>query len=509
MTQVTAKLIRLHAGDNVALAAESLARGSRLDDKNLTCTADVPAGHKVALTPIAKGEAVHKYGTLIGHALTDIEPGDHVHSHNLAMSDHSQEYRVGVDAKPTSVLPPEQRAVFQGYVRGNGKVGTRNYIGVLSTVNCSASVSHFIADQAETLLKDQLDNIDGIVGVSHGAGCCMTIGGEGLEILQDSLAGFARNPNFCAVLVVGLGCEVNLVSTFMESSGLATGPLLATLDIQELGGTAKTVAAGVEKIKEMLPRLSHIKRETVSAEHLMVALECGGSDAYSGISSNPALGAAADLVVQHGGTVILAETPEIYGAEHLLIQRAESQEVADKLIDRIKWWEGYTEKHGAQINNNPTPGNKEGGLTTILEKSLGAVAKAGTTNLKDVFRYAKPVTTRGMVFMDTPGYDIASITGMIAGGANMVCFTTGRGTVVGFKPVPTLKLSSNTAMYQRMSDDIDINCGPVVDQGVGIREMGDTIFQAILDTASGTLSKSEAYGFGDNEFVPWHIGAVL
>ncbi len=509
MTHLTSDIIRLHAGDNVAVAAREIPPGPVAGSADLSAAVQIPAGHKVATTPIAKGEAVYKYGTIIGHAQAAIPKGDHVHSHNLAMSDHNQDYRVGIDASPTPLLPLEERATFQGYVRGNGKVGTRNYIGVLSTVNCSASVSHFIAREAEALLKDELGNIDGIVGVSHGAGCCMTIGGEGLEILQDCLAGFARNPNFCAVLVVGLGCEVNLVSTFMETTGLSQGPLLVPLNIQDLGGTAKTVAAGVEAIREMLPRLAHIKRETASAEHLVLALECGGSDAYSGISANPSLGAAADLVVENGGTVILAETPEIYGAEHLLIQRAETRETADKLIQRIKWWEAYTEKHGAQINNNPTPGNKEGGLTTILEKSLGAVAKAGTTNLRDVFCYAKPVTTKGMVFMDTPGYDIASITGMIAGGANMVCFTTGRGTVVGFKPVPCLKLASNTHMYTRMSDDIDINCGPVVDQGVTIKEMGKEIFQAILDTASGKPSKSEALGFGDNEFVPWHIGAVL
>ena len=503
------ELILLNPNDNVAVAVTPLAEGTRTTSPVITCTGDIPAGHKVALTPIAKGTPVYKYGTIIGHALSDISQGDHIHSHNLAMADHNQDYQVGIDAAPTPILPPSERASFEGYVRPNGKVGTRNYIGVLSTVNCSASVSHFIANEAEGILKDELGNIDGIVGVSHGAGCCMTLGGEGLEILQDSLSGFARNPNFCAVLVVGLGCEVNLVSTFMETTGLSTGPLLSTLNIQELGGTAKTVAAGVERIRDMLPRLKDIHRETVSAEHLMVGLECGGSDAYSGISSNPALGAAADLVVKNGGTVILAETPEIYGAEHLLIQRAKTREAADKLIERIKWWEDYTEKHGAQINNNPTPGNKEGGLTTILEKSLGAVAKAGTTNLMDVYGYAKPVTAKGMVFMDTPGYDIASITGMIAGGANMVCFTTGRGTVVGFKPVPTLKLASNTPMYDHMSDDIDINCGPVVDQGVTIQEMGEKIFQFILDTASGKTSKSEALGFGDNEFVPWHIGAVL
>ena len=521
MTQVRSELILLNPRDTVAVAAQALLKDQEISSHGIICRTDVPAGHKVAIVPIAKDAPVFKYGAMIGYAATDIDKGDHVHSHNLYMKDISREYSVGTDARPTRYIEPAHRATFEGFVRPDGKVGTRNYIGVLSTVNCSASVSHFIADAAnkkwfagdgaadiDGVVRGRR-NIDGVVGVSHGAGCCMTIGGEGLAILQQTLAGFAANPNFGGILVVGLGCEVNLVSTFMTSMDLSEGPLLKTLNIQDLGGTRETVARGLDIIETMLPRVGGACRETVSAEHLILGLECGGSDAYSGISSNPSLGAAADLVVANGGTVILAETPEIYGAEHLLIQRAQSPEVADKLIARIKWWEAYTKKHNAQINNNPTPGNKAGGLTTILEKSLGAVAKAGSTNLMDVFTYARPVTSRGMVFMDTPGYDIVSITGMIAGGANMVCFTTGRGTVVGFKPVPTLKLSSNTPMHERLSQDMDINCGPVLDQGVTVEEMGARIFSLLLETASGKPTCSEVLGFGDHEFVPWHMGAVL
>ncbi len=458
---------------------------------------------------IEKHGPVYKYGALIGYAANAIQKGDHVHSHNLYMKDTSHNYSVGTEKTDTRFTDPSCRLSFEGYVRADGRVGTRNYIGVLSTVNCSASVTHFIAQEANKFLDDRFDNIDGVVGLSHGAGCCMTIGGEGLDILQKTMAGFAKNPNFGGILVVGLGCEVNLVKSFMEASNFSENSLLKTLDIQKMGGTQKTVGKALELIEGMLPQVAAARRETVSVEHLVLGLECGGSDAYSGITANPALGAAADLVVQNGGTVILAETPEIYGAEHLLIQRAASQKVADKLIEKILWWEAYTQKHNAQINNNPTPGNKEGGLTTILEKSLGAVAKAGTTNLNDVFAYAQAVTTKGMVFMDTPGYDIVSITGMIAGGANMVCFTTGRGTVVGFKPVPTLKLASNTAMYSQLSDDIDINCGSIIDKGMSVKEMGEHIFSSILDTASGKKSRSEVHGYGDHEFVPWHIGAVL
>lgn len=509
MNQVSSELIVLNIRDNVAVAGKALDSGHAIPSHDLTCNSGIPAGHKVAITAIEKDGPVYKYGALIGYAAQKIQKGDHVHSHNLYMKGVCREYEVGTQKSDTRFTDPAGRPTFDGYVRADGRVGTRNYIGVLSTVNCSASVCHFIADAANTLLGDRFDTIDGVVGLSHGAGCCMTIGGEGLDILQKTMAGFAKNPNFGGILVVGLGCEVNLVSSFTDATGLAEGRLFKTLDIQNLGGTKKTVARALELIEEMLPRVASARRETVSADHLVLGLECGGSDAYSGITANPALGAAADLVVQNGGTVILAETPEIYGAEHLLIQRAVSRNVADKLIEKIKWWEAYTQKHNAQINNNPTPGNKAGGLTTILEKSLGAVAKAGTTNLNGVFSYAAPVTEKGMVFMDTPGYDIVSITGMIAGGANMVCFTTGRGTVVGFKPVPTLKLSSNTAMYTHLSDDIDINCGPIIDEGLSVGEMGEKIYHAILETASGKKSRSEVHGYGDHEFVPWHIGAVL
>lgn len=503
------ELILLNSNDNVAMARGPLEQGTRIAAHDLVCNTFIPAGHKTAVKDIAKDEPVYKYGDIIGHALEAIRKGDHVHSHNLYVKTVSKQYTR--DNPPEILSPAERRdrSTFEGYVRENGAVGTRNYIGILSTVNCSASLTSFIADKADKELAGKYETLDGVVGLGHGAGCCMTIGGEGLEILQRTMAGFAGHPNFGGVLVVGLGCEVNRISDFFANMNLTSGPLLKTLDIQEIGGTEKTMDRAMAMIHEMLPRVTAAGRETVSVENLVLGLECGGSDAYSGITANPALGAAADLLVHNGGTVILSETPEIYGAEHLLIRRAVSGDVADKLVEKIKWWEEYTEKHGARINNNPTPGNKDGGLSTILEKSLGAVAKAGAAPLNDVYGYAESVTSRGMVFMDTPGYDIVSITGMIAGGANMISFTTGRGTVVGFKPAPCLKLASNTAMYNRMKDDMDINCGPIIDEGVEVAKMGQAIYDAILETASGKKTRSEAFGYGNHEFVPWHIGAVL
>lgn len=503
------ELIRLHAKDNVAMAPVPLDKGMIIEGHGLICKTDIPAAHKLALDDIPKDSPVFKYGEIIGYASSRIQRGEHVHSHNLYLKEEASRQVCENPYNSFNLNEAGNRATFKGYVRPNGKVGTRNYIGLLSTVNCSASICHFIADQANKTFKGAYDNFDGFVGLGHGAGCCMTIGGEGLEILQKTMAGYARHPNFGGVLVVGLGCEVNRISDFFGAMHLDTGTFLKALDIQDSGGTENTVSSAMAMITEMVPQVAQAQRQQVSAEHLILGLECGGSDAYSGITANPALGAAVDLLVKDGGTAILSETPEIYGAEHLLIRRAVDCGVAKKLMEKINWWEAYTQKHDARINNNPTPGNKDGGISTILEKSLGAVAKGGSSPLNEVYGYADPVRAKGLVFMDTPGYDIVSITGMIAGGANMISFTTGRGTVVGFKPVPCLKLASNTPMYNRMDKDMDINCGPVVDKGLSVNQAGEKIYERILETASGKKTCSESFGYGDHEFVPWHIGAVL
>jgi len=501
--------IRLNPADNIVVAMRDLEKGFRIGGENIVTRAQVPAGHKVAVRSLRRGEYVRKYGQIIGVASTEIQAGDHVHTHNVDMSDFSRDYAVGSDAGPTDFFPEHEQATFEGIVRDDGRVATRNYIGVLPTVACSASVCRYIADafSAETLAE--YPNVDGVVGITQTAGCGSPPYGEGFDILQRSLAGYARHPNFWGVLLVGLGCEVNQIDLMFANTGIETGSRLHAFTIQDAGGTAETIRRGVDIIKSMLPEANRVKRRPVSAANLILGMECGGSDAYSGITANPAMGAAADLVVRHGGTAVLSETTEIYGAEHLLTRRASSPEVAAKLIDLIHWWEAYTEKHGAMINNNPTPGNKAGGLTTILEKSLGAAAKGGTTNLVEVYRYAEAVRRKGFVFMDTPGYDLASITGMIAGGANIICFTTGCGTVLGCKPTPVIKLASNSAMYRRLSGDMDVNCGMIADGKKSLDEMGAIVFREILDTASGKKTKSESFGFGDNEFVPWHIGAVL
>jgi altronate hydrolase len=509
MPEASSLTIRLGAGDNVAVARAALLPGTALPGEDVVTGDPVPAGHKVATRAVAPGEPLRKYGQIIGFATETIEPGRHVHTHNCEFRTFERDYAACSEATPTDYVPEAERATFQGIRRADGRPATRNYLGVLTTVNCSATAARYIARAFDAEALADYPNVDGVVACVHGTGCCLADDGEGFANLQRTLWGFARHANFGGVLLAGLGCEVNQIDFLLEAYGLERGPGLRTLTIQDTGGTRKTVERGIAMLREMLPEANKVERQPLPASELTLALQCGGSDGYSGITANPALGAAVDRLVRHGGTAILSETPEIYGAEHLLTRRAVSPEVADKLIERIRWWEDYTAKNGGQMDNNPTPGNKAGGLTTILEKSLGAAAKGGTTNLCGVYRYAEPVDSKGFVFMDSPGYDPCSITGQVASGANLVCFTTGRGSVYGCKPAPSIKLSTNTPMYRRMDEDMDINCGVVLDEGVTIDALGEAIFRRILEVASGSPSKSEALGFGDEEFVPWQVGAVM
>ena len=500
--------IRLHPNDDVVIARAQLIGGTQLQNEGVTVKGMVPPGHKVATKAIARGAPVRRYNQIIGFASKAIQAGEHVHVNNLAMGEtFARDYAFGVDVRPVASAMPQ--ATFMGIKRADGRVATRNYIGLLSTVNCSATVCKLIADHFRGDALTDYPNVDGVVAITHSVGCGMDVHGEGMTLLRRTLAGYARHVNFHSVLVIGLGCEANQISSFKAAEGLDDGPKLHSFNMQDVGGTGKAVAKGIDLIKSMLDDANKVTREVVPASHITIGLQCGGSDGYSGISANPALGAAVDLLVAHGGTAILSETPEIYGAEHLLTRRAVTREVGEKLVARIKWWEEYTERLKGEMNNNPSPGNKAGGLTTILEKSLGAVAKGGTTPLVDVYEYAQAVDKHGFVYMDTPGYDPVSATGQVAGGANLICFTTGRGSAYGCKPSPSLKLSTNNALWARQEEDIDINCGDIVDSGVTIGDKGREIFEMILATASGKASKSERWGYGADEFVPWYIGAVM
>ena len=415
-------------------------------------------------------------------------------------------------------IPPRgEPRTFRGFLRPDGRVGTRNYVAVVSTVNCSAGTSRFIADRfRDEAWKRDFPNVDGVFAITHKGGCGLPYEGPDHAILERVLDGFANHPNVAAYVIVGLGCEVAQASHLVEARDLVmigstrgdvkTRPRV--LNIQDEGGISKTVEAAVKAVHQLLPEANAWTRTEQPASKIHLAMECGGSDGNSGVTANPALGVAADMIVAQGGTAVLGETTEIYGAEHLLTRRAVRREVGEKLVGRIKWWEWYTGLFGAEINNNPSPGNKAGGLTTIYEKSLGALAKAGSTPLVDVVEYAARVDVPGLVFMDTPGYDPPCTTGLVAGGANVLVFTTGRGSVLGLKPTPCLKVATNTPMYERMKDDMDFDAGTIL-AGESIESAGRRMFEAILDVASGATSKSERAGVGEEEFAPWHIGPTL
>lgn len=511
------EVVLLHRDDDVAVAIEDLAAGSEVSAgaASVVARGDIPRGHKIAVRELAVGAAVRKYGQPIGVSTVAIGPGDHVHVHNLGMPDGSHDLTAIGGAGRSGAGQGGDRVsgevpTFDGIRRADGRVATRNYLAVLSTVNCSATVAKRIAAQAEALgLIDGAPGVDGIVALTHGTGCGMTGAGEGMAILRRSLAGYARHPNVGGVLVLGLGCEVNQIAELTATLHLPDHVPLRAMTIQELGGSPAAVREGLAQVEQMLAAMQQVRRAPVPVSELVLGLQCGGSDGWSGLTANPALGVASDLLVEYGGTSILGETPEIYGAENLLLQRAVSDEVGQRLIDRIRWWERYTADNGASMDNNPSPGNKAGGLTTILEKSLGAVAKAGGSRLEAVYEYGELVTARGLVFMDTPGYDPVSVTGMVAGGANVVAFTTGRGSVFGCKPVPSLKLATNSELYRRMPEDMDLDCGTIVENGESLDQAGARIFQRIVETASGRLTASEEFGFGDEEFIPWQLGAVM
>ncbi|NNK13906.1 MAG: altronate dehydratase [Desulfofustis sp.] len=506
---VTGSVIRLHPDDNVVIAVHEIAAEEPVPSESITSLHHIPAGHKIVTVPIAQGEPIRKYNTVIGFAGVDIRPGSLVHTHNIVFRDIDRDFAFASEYEPTDLLPEAERATFQGIVRQDGRVATRNFIGVCSTVNCSATVVRKIAEWFTSDRLQDYPNVDGVVALSHPLGCGCATTGEAMDQVRRTIAGYITHVNFAGVLLVGLGCERNQIDDLMAMHDFEIGPGLKTFVMQEVGGTRKTVEAGVAAVNEMLPEANLITRESVDASHLTVGLQCGGSDGFSSITANPALGKAVDILARHGGTAILSETTEVYGAEHTLTRRAVSTEVGQKLIDRIRWWKDfYAVGHDVQINGVVNPGNQAGGLANILEKSLGSSMKGGTGPLMEVYKYAEKVNQSGLVFMDSPGYDPPSVTGQIASGANLIAFTTGRGSMFGSKPAPTIKLASNSPMFNRLEEDMDINCGEMLDGTKTLDEMGQFIFSSMLETASGKKSKSELLGLGDNEFVIWDIGIM-
>ncbi|MGV2105818.1 UxaA family hydrolase [Agrobacterium vitis] len=508
VTSVSSPLLRLNMRDNVAVARLTLEPVALPELGGAQLSTRITQGHKVAVVALQPGQAIIKYGQIIGFATQPIAVGDHVHTQNMAMGDVELAHEFCVDAQEPVFVP--EPATFMGYQRENGEAGTRNYVAIVSSVNCSATVAKAVAQHyAQPGRLDDFANVDGVIALTHAGGCAINTATEGYLYLTRTLAGYATHANVGGVVMIGLGCETNQIPALLAAHGLTESGRFHTLTIQATGGTRKSIEAAIAAIDSMLPAVNALKRTPQPVSKLKLALECGGSDGYSGISANPALGYAADLLVRHGGTACLAETPEIYGAEHLLTRRAKSPDVAQKLLERIEWWRDYAARGRAELNNNPSHGNKAGGLTTILEKSLGAVAKGGTTRLNAVYEYAERITEPGFVFMDTPGYDPIAVTGQVAGGCNIICFTTGRGSVSGFKPAPSLKLATNTPMYERMQEDMDLNCGTIVTGDETVEAVGQRIFEAVIATASGEPTVSEIYNYGDNEFVPWQVGAIM
>jgi altronate hydrolase len=505
--------LRLHPDDDVVIAKHRIAAGTVLatDAGPVALAADVPAGHKIAVRARAAGDPVRRCGQIIGFATVAIAPGEHVHRHNLGAGELTQHFEPAIEARPTRYHDASEMRTFDGYLRPDGRVGTRNYVLVLPTVNCSATVVRMVGERFRDVRRDY-PHIDGVVAISHKTGCGLVAQGDDHRLLQRVIDGYARHPNVAAAVVVSLGCEVNQPAQLVQLATAAPLPAsdqrLPVVTIQREGGTRQAVEAAVAEVARLLPRVDAARRTTRPASDLVVATNCGGSDSYSGITANPALGWAMDEIVRYGGTALLAETPEIHGAEQLLVRRARNAAVAHKLLTRIGWWEGYLARHGARMDHNPSPGNIAGGITTVYEKALGGVAKGGTTELVDVLDYAERVKHRGLVFMDTPGYDPVSVTGLVAGGANLICFTTGRGSVFGCRPTPSLKLATTSTLYRHMIDDMDLDCGAILD-GASIAEVGRLILDEIFAVASGKPTKSELLDIGSEEFAPWQTGPTL
>lgn len=499
--------IKLNPKDDVIVAIEDISQNTFLPEENITTQSFIPAGHKIALFPKKIDEPLLRYGQIIGFATNDIAVGEHVHTHNLGMGEFEKDYAWAEDYKATNFV--ETTDYFMGIRREDGRAATRNYVGLISSVNCSATVIKAVEEHFKARGLDDYPNVDGVVSLPQSFGCAIGDKTETMAVLRRTIAGYATHANFAGVILVGLGCESNQIKDLLTAHDLHEGAKLQSYNIQEVGGTRKAIEKGIEIVEKMLPAANQVTREKMPVSEIILALECGGSDSYSGISANPVLGYAADKIIAQGGTAILSETSEIYGAEHLLTRRAISKEVGEKLIKRIEWWEDYCKRTGSEMNNNPSAGNKEGGLTTVLEKSLGGISKAGTTNLVEVYEYAEPVIAKGFVFMDTPGYDPLAVTGQIAGGANLLCFTTGRGSAFGSKPTPCLKLATNNKLWERQEEDMDINCGTVVSGEETIEEAGERLYQMILEMASGKKTKSEEFGYGSQEFVPWIVGSIM
>jgi altronate hydrolase len=496
--------IHLSPADNIAVARVALSPGSELHvEGSLVSVKDaVPAGHKIALRPIAAGDNIVRYGQVMGRARVAIDAGQHVHTHNVSFEEISFEYEFPVGERAI-VSRSKDVPTFMGYAREDGRAGTRNYIAVVAASNCAAHTAEQIA---ASYTPEQLPpGVHGVVAFPHGEGCGHAIGPD-TDQLRRTLSGVLDHPNVAGAIILGLGCEVNQIEHYLGPDAPKSDRLVG-MTVQGSGGTRATVEAARKAIAPMLERAADEKRVELPASKIVLGLNCGGSDSFSGITANPALGYCSDLLAEIGAAAVLAETTEIFGAEHLLVKRARNRETAEKLLACVDKYKRYLRQFGGSFDDNPSPGNKAGGLTNILEKSLGAVIKGGTTTLMQVVDYAERVTSPGFVFMNTPGYDPASLTGLAAGGVNVIAFTTGRGSAIGFPTIPVVKIATNTPMYERMRDNMDINAGRIADGDATVQQVGREIFDMVIRVASGEVPCAER--LGHKEFVPWRIGPMM
>lgn len=503
-----ARLIRIHANDNVAISVQALAAGSvvTFDGQPITVEQDVPAGHKVALTRIAAGQPVVKYGFAIGRALTDLQPGSWVHSDAL-QTQLTGELSYRFAPRAPRAVAEHSMPTFMGYRRRNGRVGTRNEIWIINTVGCVNHAAERIAKLAADRFAAQAGErfrgrIDGIHSFSHPYGCSQL--GDDLHNTQAALAGMLRHPNAGGVLVLGLGCENNQMSSLLAQAGDVDGDRLRFFNTQEV---IDEVEEGLAAIESLVAVMESDRREECPVSDLVLGMKCGGSDGFSGITANPLVGRIADRLTELEGSVLLTEVPEMFGAEQILMERAADERVFDDIVAMINGFKEYFTRHNQPIYENPSPGNKAGGLTTLEEKSLGAIQKGGQAMVTDVLRYGQPVRAPGLALLEAPGNDGVSSTAMVASGATILLFTTGRGTPLGF-PVPTVKISSNSEIAQRKPHWIDFNAGELLDGSADMSALSERLFAYILDVASGrVLTNNEKHGY--REIAIWKEGVTL
>lgn len=478
-------LLQLHPDDNVAVATSDLSCGDVVEicGQKLVIQQPIPKGHKVALVPIPKDGAVKKYGQIIGQATESISPGQQVHVHNLISLRGS-----GITAKPMQfswapkfrLLRAPRSAWFWGYRRPNGRVGIRNHVLVMAAVHCSNGVVERIG-KAEPK----------VIALPHIYGCSQL--GEDLARTKQVISAYLSHPNVASTLLIGLGCE-SLPTCEIAEELRSCGYSVECLLIQEAGGSRRAVEHGVRIVRNMLLHAEKEERVRCPVSELVVGLECGGSDAWSGVTANPAVGRVADILVTLNGTVILSEVTEFIGAEHLLISRAVSAEISSEILEAVHRRERVAQEMGANLRGaQPSPGNMAGGLTTIEEKSLGAILKGGTSPIREFLRYGERPSQKGLVIMDTSGNDLESVTAMVAGGAQLILFTTGRGTPVGNPIAPVIKIASNCEVFDRLRDDFDFNAGDIL-IGESVVSVGNRLFQEMLKVASGKLTAAERWG---------------